>query len=114
MMTALSLSGGFIMPLLARTLIAVILCAAFGVLHSLPAQTPASKNEADASVSGKVTIKGKPAVGIVVGLHSMSQPDLASASYKATTDQEGLYRINNIADGRYEIAPFAPALVASL
>jgi len=113
MMTALSLSGGFIMPLLARTLIAVILCAVFGVLHSLAAQTPASKNEADASVSGKVTIKGKPAVGIVVGLHSASQPGLASASYKATTDQEGLYRINNIADGRYEIAPIAPALVPS-
>src|SRR5436190_2078357 len=92
---------------------AVVLCFVFvSVTHRAMSQTPAGKKETNASVSGKVTIKGKPAAGIVIGLH-LERPNSSSPTYKATTNDEGIYRINNIANGAYQIAPVATALVIS-
>ena len=76
------------------------------------AQTKTESKTADATVSGKVTIKGKPAAGIVVGMR-MSRPDEFATTYKAKTDQEGVYRITKIASGSYLIAPVAPAFVGA-
>lgn len=84
----------------------VIACAA----HGATSQTQIDKKEPSGSVSGKVTIKGKPAAGIVVGMQ-LAQPDLFSPSYKATTNEEGAYRITNIPKGTYRVAPAAPAMV---
>jgi len=72
---------------------------------------PAKKNP-EATVSGKVTIKGKPAPGIVVGLRA-SQPTQADSTYKATTDSDGNYRIIEVPGGSFQVAPVAPALVIS-
>ncbi len=81
----------------------VMLCLA----HDGYAQT---KSENTAAVTGKVTIKGKPASGIVVGMR-LSRPEEFSSTYKAKTDQEGVYRITKVAGGSYVVAPVAPTLV---
>src|SRR5437763_13060730 len=76
------------------------------------AQTEAAKKTADATVSGKVTIKGKPAPGVVVGLR-LSQPAQFDSTFKATTDQDGKYRITDVPTGSFAVAPVTPAFVIS-
>ena len=61
--------------------------------------------------SGKVTIKGKGAPGIAVGLirveESMHQP----TSHRTFTDDEGNYKITNVGPGNYKITVAAPGLI---
>lgn len=75
------------------------------------AQTTTQK-VASASISGKVTIKGKPAVGVMV---LATDPNDYNSSrmtrYRARTDQTGSYRIANLPAGTYKISPITPALV---
>lgn len=77
---------------------------------SANSQTVTTKRNADATVSGKVTIKGKPAPGILVGLR-LNRPTEDDATFKATTDQEGDYRMADLPAGSYWITPVAPAFV---
>lgn len=79
-------------------------------------QTKPAKKEAPCSISGKVTIKGKGAPGIVVGMRAGdfgSSGSRWTAPYKATTDQDGNYKITNVSPGSYLIVPAAPAFVNS-
>jgi 5-hydroxyisourate hydrolase-like protein (transthyretin family) len=76
------------------------------------ANSQTKPKNADATVSGKVTLKGKPAPGIVVGIR-LSQAEQSSPTFKATTDQDGVYHISNVPSGNYWVAPVAPALVIS-
>jgi hypothetical protein len=62
------------------------------------------------SVSGRVTVKGKGKAGIVVGVLGDFGPRAAPIP-KATTDQDGNYRINEVAAGTYQIAAISPAYV---
>ena len=89
---------------------ALLLCCAGFCSRANSQIKPAKKN--DATVSGKVTIKGKPAPGVVVGMRS-SQPAQFDPTFKATTDQEGNYRVTDLPAGSYEVAPVAPAFVIS-
>jgi hypothetical protein len=64
------------------------------------------------SVSGRVTIKDKPAIGVTVGLRQTPGMGVPMEKfYRGTTDQEGVYRITNVPAGSYEIFPSAPAYV---
>lgn len=66
------------------------------------------------SVSGRVTIKDKPAPGVPVGLRKTnSGVSPLEQFFKSTTDQNGLYRITNVPPGTYDIIPSAPAFVVS-
>jgi len=77
------------------------------------AQTTTQK-VASASISGKVTIKGKPAVGVMVlAKDSNDRGAPIMTRYRARTDQTGSYRIANLPAGTYEISPITPALVPS-
>ena len=76
------------------------------------AQTGSTTKNADATISGKVTSKGKPAAGVVVGLR-LSEPNQFDSTFKATSDQEGKYRITSVPRGSYYVAPVAPAFVIS-
>ena len=58
-----------------------------------------------ASISGKVTIKGKGAPGIVVGLRAADYIGPRTSQYRATTNQDGNYRITNVPAGSYQVAP---------
>lgn len=95
----------------ALTVIAALLLCCAGFTESAHSQTQAKKN-ATATVSGKVTIKGKPAPGVTVGLR-LNQSPPANSTFKATTDQDGKYRISDVPAGSYWVAPVAPAFVIS-
>lgn len=56
------------------------------------------------SVSGKVTVKGKGAPGIVVIARVRGRGGLEPSRYRDTTDQSGNYRIN-LPAGTYQIVP---------
>jgi Carboxypeptidase regulatory-like domain len=78
----------------------------------LPANSQTKTTKAPgASVSGRVTIRGKGAPGIVVGLRVSNVGPQSGPSYKATTDHEGTYRISDVPAGNYRITPMAPAYV---
>ena len=79
-------------------------------------QTKLAKTEVAGSVSGKVTIKGKGAPGIVVGMRSGEFGGFGGPSatrYRATTDQDGNYKVINVSPGTYKLTPAAPAFVNS-
>ena len=77
------------------------------------AQTPPQK-VGTASISGKVTIKGKPAVGVMI-LATDSRDNGGSniPGYRAKTDQTGSYRLTNLLAGTYEISALTPSLVSA-
>src|SRR6266508_1296507 len=99
------------LPIPLTIISAISLC--FGLFcQNANAQTGSTTKNADATISGKVTIKGKPAAGVVVGLR-LSEPRQFDSTFKATSDQEGKYRITNVPSGNYYVAPVAPAFVIS-
>lgn len=95
---------------------AMILAITFGCA-AVPAaafsQTKTQKKSPASSVSGRVTIHGKAAAGITVGIRSSDFSPQPAPALKATTDQEGNYRINDIPAGNYQVSPMAPAYVVS-
>jgi len=77
----------------------------------LQAQTTAEK-VVSASISGKATIKGEPAVRVMVLANDVREGGSSNTRrYRARTDQTGSYRITNLAAGTYEISTLTPALV---
>jgi len=75
------------------------------------AQTTTQK-VGSASISGRVTIKSKPAVGVMVRARDFKDYDFpAKTRYTARTDQSGSFRITNLPAGTYELSSITPALV---
>ena len=87
----------------------LVLSTAVGVR----AQTTPQK-VATASISGKVTIKGKPAVGVtVLATDSRDYSRSNVLRYRGRTDQTGSYRLTSLPAGTYEISSITPALVSA-
>lgn len=80
-------------------------------LYAQSQTKPAVTKTPRGSVSGRVTIKDKPAVGITVGLREARGIFPLEKSFRAITDQEGVYHITNVPAGTYEIQTAAPAFV---
>ena len=80
---------------------------------SLWAQTTPKQTSkiARGSISGKVTIKEKGAAGVVVSLRRTEFTTPFEQLPRATTEQDGSYRIVNVAAGSYEVLPTATAFV---
>ncbi|HEU4765805.1 MAG TPA: carboxypeptidase-like regulatory domain-containing protein [Pyrinomonadaceae bacterium] len=76
------------------------------------APTKATPKAPKGTVSGRVTIKDKPVPGVAVGLRKAGS-GFQEPFLKATTDQNGVYRITHIAAGTYDVAPSVPAFVVS-
>lgn len=94
----------------ARQTITCILLV-LGTAVCIKAQITTQKTSS-ASISGKVTIKGKPAIGVtVVANDAVGRGNPMMKRYRARTDQTGSYRITNLPAGTYEIAAITPALV---
>ena len=92
-----------------RTITCILLV--FGAVLCIQAQATTQK-VANASISGKVTIKGNPAVGVVIiAMDSHDRFNSTMKGHRARTDQTGSYRITNLSAGTYEISPITPALV---
>jgi 5-hydroxyisourate hydrolase-like protein (transthyretin family) len=77
-----------------------------------PAKQPAARIPRG-SVSGRVTIKDKPAVGVWVGLRRSEGMNPWEQGLRATTDADGNYRVVNVPPGSYMIVPSTPAYVSS-
>ena len=81
---------------------------------------PQEAKEPTASITGRVTVGGKAAQGVIVTITRTEGGAAGTiagilgpkSAAKTTTDEEGGYRFANLAAGRYLINPFAPALVA--
>src|SRR5688572_26142289 len=95
--------------------VSLLLLALLGVTIPVRAQTPvkATPKTPRGAISGRVTIKDKPAPGVAVGLRKVVSGTFVDQFQKATTDQNGFYRIANVAPGTYDVMPSAPAFVVS-
>ena len=92
-----------------RTITFILLV--LGAVICVQAQTTTQK-AANASISGQVTIKGKPAVGVVIIARDARDKFSSTMSgHRARTDQTGSYRFTNLSAGTYAISPITPALV---
>lgn len=67
-----------------------------------------------ATFSGKVTIKGKGAPGIAIGLMRFEEWSQVPTRHRALTDDQGNYRITNVDPGKYQLTVLAPGLVPAL
>lgn len=65
------------------------------------------------AISGRITIKGKGISSIVVGLRKVDRSARFNPEphLRTVTDQDGHYRIANLAAGSYEVIPSLPAFV---
>jgi len=89
--------------------VAGCLLALYLIVH---AQNPAQKTQSgSSSISGKVTMKGSGVPGILIGARQAQQSPRAVPPPMATTDQQGNYKLSNLAPGQYEIVTGAPQFV---
>jgi protocatechuate 3,4-dioxygenase beta subunit len=87
-----------------RFVVAAVLLI-FSAAVSSSSQTPPEKG-ATASISGKVKIKDKAAAGVIIFAEEQNSRRYRQRSnYRATTDQNGNYRIPNVSAGTYSIRP---------
>jgi len=99
------------LPRCAIVLGLVLSCA--GLPTAASSQTKTQKKVPTGSVSGRITIHGKGAPGIIVGVRNSDFSPQPAPALKAATDQDGNYRITDIPAGNYQVSPMAPAYVAS-
>jgi hypothetical protein len=78
-----------------------VLLVFLGLTVSLFAQstTKQTSKVPRGSISGRVTIKDKGAAGVTIGIRKSEDYTRLEPFLRATTDQEGFYRITNVAPG---------------
>lgn len=92
----------------------IVLAVSFSCAALSPAahcQTKLSTKSVTSSVSGRVTIHGKGAPGITVGVRRQEFSTQISPLLKTITDQDGNYRITGIPPGNCQVLPIAPLYV---
>ena len=95
----------------ARQAIACVLLIFSLVIHAQ--SQSASEKSTGATVSGKITIKGKGAAGVAVGLFEIEPTSQSLQSYRSATDAAGVYRITNVLPGSYRLEVISPAFVSA-
>src|SRR5437762_9832219 len=75
-------------------------------------QSGAEKGQA-ATISGKVTIKGKGTSRVMVGLLRVEPSVVHATRFRRITDDEGNYRITNVPPGKYQVTVAAPGFISS-
>ena len=91
--------------------LATILLIAIAAAAQTASREARGEKEPTASVAGRVTLKGKPAVGVTIALLPTETVLKRGTSIKTTADEDGRYRFTAVAAGRYIVSPLAPALV---
>jgi hypothetical protein len=86
------------------------LCFAASLYAQSPGKQPPVKTPRG-SVSGRVTIKDKPAPGVMLGLRTNELMSAYERFRRAVTDENGNYRIANLAAGNYQLLISAPGYV---
>jgi len=95
-----------------RAVVTALIIFSTLVLTQAQTQTSLTKVLKAGSVSGKITVKGKGLAGIGV---SLRRPDYNPFETlpRATTDQDGNYKLTNISPGPYNLIVSAPAFVSA-
>jgi protocatechuate 3,4-dioxygenase beta subunit len=93
-----------------------ILSVCFGVgltILAPPSVAQESKKEPSSSVSGRVTIGDKPVPHAIVLVTRSNQGIQRTPPFRATTDEDGVYRVTGVPAGSYTVLPFTPAYVVA-
>lgn len=91
-------------------LIAAFVWLATAVVISIRAQEPVPI-KTPGSISGRITVDGKPKAGLVVELLATDINAPRRPIAKATTSKTGKYVLTNVESGTYDVSPSAPTLV---
>ena len=89
-------------------LLAALACFSGSVVVSIQAQQPVP-NRNSGSISGRVTVDGKPKAGLLIELLTTDGSRRQIA--KTTTSKIGEYVLTNVEAGTYDVSPSAPTLV---
>jgi hypothetical protein len=108
----LGVKGGTSKEFLVRVLLHILSIAALLVVSAAICLGQTVAGDSKASISGRVTIADKPAPGIRVIAAVQNSFDKRIVG-KATTDQDGNYRMYGVAAGRIIVSPVARAYVRS-
>src|SRR5678815_431401 len=92
-------------------LLAAFACFSSLVVVSIQAQQPAP-NRNSGSISGRITVDGRPKAGLVVELLTTDTNGPRRPIAKATTSKTGKYVLTNVGSGTYDVSPSAPTLVS--
>jgi len=84
--------------------------ASFLCVFSIQAQEAAT-NKTPGSISGRITVDGKPKAGLVVELLAADTNGPRRAIAKAMTSKAGKYVLMKVEAGTYDVSPAAPTLV---
>src|SRR5678810_818583 len=90
-------------------LLAALACFSFSVIN-IQTQEPAP-NRNSGSISGRITVDGKPKAGLVVELLTTDTNGPRRPIAKATTSKTGKYVLTSVESGTYDVSPSAPTLV---
>ena len=82
-------------------------------LSPLVSAQPNTKLKPTGSIGGRVMVSGKAAPDTEVVAVTTNQPNRQPAA-RATTDNEGRYRLSGLAAGTYQVIPLAPTMVAAV
>lgn len=90
-----------------------VLFAFLSLTVSLSAQSTSKQANkvSRGSVSGRVTIREKPAAGVAVGVRKGETSVVGEPFLKTTTDPNGSYYLTNLAPGSYSVTVSAPGFV---
>ena len=91
-------------------LLAAFACFFGSVVISIEAQQPVP-NRNSGSISGHITVDGKPKAGLVVELLATDANGARRPVAKATTSKTGKYVLSDIESGTYDVSPSAPTLI---
>jgi Carboxypeptidase regulatory-like domain len=91
-------------------LLAAFACFSGSVVVSLQAQQPVPDRNSG-SISGRVTVDGRPKAGLVVELLATDTDGPRRPIAKATTSKTGKYVLTGVESGTYDVSPSAPTLV---
>ena len=93
------------------TLLIIFLLAA--TLGARAQSASSSNSTAGGSISGRVTLSGKPMPGLMVAAQRTSNEEMppTEPSAKATTDQDGRYQITGLAPGNYRVLSLSSVYV---
>jgi protocatechuate 3,4-dioxygenase beta subunit len=95
--------------MLRRIAAPAVLAAALAASAFAQAPAAVEQNAPQAgSISGKVTLDGKPAAGVSVRLPKADFDAEQKRPLTTTTDAEGTYEFREVAPGRYFLSPYAP------
>lgn len=91
-------------------LLAAFACFSSSVVVSIQAQQPAP-NRNSASISGRITVDGRPKPGLVVELLTTDTNGPRRPIAKATTSKTGEYVLTGVESGTYDVSPSTLTLV---